>query len=324
MTSEDRPAADDAPRVAEHVRALADRLREASGDTVDAVLLYGSHLLRTSPDRHSAVDFIVIVSDYRAFYGALAERGMLHRPVGVMTALARRLPPNVLAFAPDDGRAGIAKYLLVTRVDFEAALGAEARDHFLLGRLLQRIGFVWTRDRATLDWIRGCIAGAHGAVLRWMAPYLSGTFTTRDFGRRMIEVCYQGEVRPESKGRADRVFDAQADYLVAALGPVLDRAADEGVLTRRGDAFALTSTVDDGERRRVRRYFSRSKRRTTTRWLKHTVTFVDWLPYIVRKVERHSGRTIHLTRLERALPVIFLWPRVFYVLATRPRREIHS
>ena len=57
-------------------------------------------------------------------------------------------------------------------------------------------------------------------------------------------------------------------------------------------------------------------------WFKHMVTFANWLPYIVRKVERHTGRTIELTPLERKLPLIFLWPRAIHVLLTRPRREI--
>jgi hypothetical protein len=74
----------------------------------------------------------------------------------------------------------------------------------------------------------------------------------------------------------------------------------------------------------MRRYFRRSKARATLRWLKHVVTFSNWLPYVVRKVERHTGRTIELTTLERKLPLIFLWPRAIHVLVTRPRREIDS
>jgi hypothetical protein len=52
------------------------------------------------------------------------------------------------------------------------------------------------------------------------------------------------------------------------------------------------------------------------------VTFANWLPYVVQKVERHTGKTNHLTRLERAVPIVFLWPRAIHVLLTRPRREI--
>ena len=51
---------------------LADRLVEVSGGTIRTVLLYGSHLLGTSPDRHSAVDFVVIVSACRARGYAMA------------------------------------------------------------------------------------------------------------------------------------------------------------------------------------------------------------------------------------------------------------
>ena len=54
------------------------------------------------------------------------------------------------------------------------------------------------------------------------------------------------------------------------------------------------------------------------------VTFANWLPYIQRKVERHTGRTIHLTRLERALPIVFLWPRAIWILLSRPGREVRS
>jgi len=52
------------------------------------------------------------------------------------------------------------------------------------------------------------------------------------------------------------------------------------------------------------------------------VTFANWLPYVVLKVERHSGERIELSRLERRLPLIFLWPRVIKVLLTRPPKEL--
>jgi hypothetical protein len=77
-------------------------------------------------------------------------------------------------------------------------------------------------------------------------------------------------------------------------------------------------------RRRWRWYFVKSKARSTMRWLKHMATFANWLPYLVRKVERHRGERIELTRLEKRLPLIFLWPRAIKVLLTRPRKELSS
>lgn len=302
---------------------LAARLVDASGDTVRAVLLYGSHLLGTSPDRYSAVDLVVVVDAYRPFYTALAHAGELPRPVRVMTWLARVLPPNVLAFAPDDG-GGIAKCVVVSRRHLERALGPKPPDHFLLARMVQRVGVVWVRSPSDEAWVEARLEAARGGVLRWMAPYLEAPVDAESLGRRMLEVCYESELRPESKTRFDRVFAAQAEHFRKTLGPVLEVAVEHGEMRREGDRYALADPVPPKVRRRWRRHFRRSKVRTTVRWLKHVVTFVNWLPYIVRKVERHSGRTIRLTVLERRLPLIFLWPRVIHVLLTRPRREIES
>ena len=92
--------------------------------------MYGSRLLKTNPDRHSALDFVVIVDDYRSFYEGLAQVGELGRPVWLMRALSRVLAPNVIAYVPDDGAHGIAKCLIISTEDFERALGSEPPDHF--------------------------------------------------------------------------------------------------------------------------------------------------------------------------------------------------
>jgi hypothetical protein len=68
------------------------------------------------------------------------------------------------------------------------------------------------------------------------------------------------------------------------------------------------------ERRRWAAFFRRSKARATLRWFKYMLTFDDWLDYIVRKVERRSGLHIELTKAERRLPVILLWPKTVRVM----------
>ena len=305
-------------------RELAEELVAATHG-VRAVLLYGSRLLKTSPDPHSALDFVVVVDAYRPFYEGLSEADELHRPVGLMSALARVLPPNVIAYTPGEGRAGIAKCLVVSKEHLAIALGPTPPDHFLLGRLVQRVGVLWTADAGEGAWIDEQIRGAHVRVLDWMAPYLDeGPIDPAGLGRRLLEVCYAGEFRPESRGRAGRIFEAQADHFASALEPALDRAVADGIMRREPDGYRLERPAPAAQVRRWRRHFRRSKTRTTLRWFKHVLTFANWLPYVVRKVERHTGRTIELTLLERKLPVIFLWPRAIHVLLTRPRREIKS
>ncbi|MHC4933179.1 MAG: hypothetical protein ACYTGV_13415 [Planctomycetota bacterium] len=304
--------------------ALTASLVDAAGGTVRAVILYGSQLLKTRPDEHSAFDLVVLVSDYRTFYAALKASGELHRPVWLMTAMARVLAPNAIAFAPNDGTGGIAKCQIVNREHFERALSADPPDHFLLGRLVQRVETIWSASPDDATWVDRQIAAARSRVLDWMLPYLDEPIDAVGLGRRLLEVCYGGEFRPEAKDRSERIFGAQADHFAEVFPAVLEEGVSDGLLAPDGDRFRPASPVPASVRRRWRRHFARSKARATSRWFKHMVTFANWLPYIQRKVERHTGRTIHLTRLERAMPIIFLWPRAIWILLTRPRREVRS
>jgi hypothetical protein len=297
--------------------ALARDLVVAAGGAVSGIVLYGSHLLGARPGRHSAYDFVVIVDDYSAFYRSLSDADELHRPVWLMSALARVLPPNTIAFVPDreDERAehGMAKCLIVSRTHFADALSTEP--------------ILWTRSADDERWIEARLQQARGGVLAWMLPYLDAPVDAEGLGRRLLEVCYKGELRPEATDRAHRIFDTQADHFREAFEPVLARGEAEGLLVRtdeHGERFRPAQPVSASERRRWRRHFRRSKARATLRWFKHMVTFANWLPYIVNKVERHTGRTIRLTTLEKKLPIVFLWPRAIHVLLTRPRREIRS
>lgn len=306
---------------------LARRLASDSGDSVRLVLLYGSRLQKTNPDRHSALDFVVLVDSYESFYRGLVDSGELHRPTWLMTRLARVLPPNVIAYTPDDGESGIAKCLVLDRRHFARALGPEPPDHFVLARLVQEVGYVWAADPADETWARRQIEEAHLRVVDWMAPYLEegdiqGPIDAEALGRRMLEVCYGAELRPESRSRSDRVFEAQSEHLVEALRPALEAAVAKGLMRREGEGYVLAREVTPDIRRKWRRHFKRSKRRATLRWFKHIVTFANWLPYIRRKVERHTGRSIELTTPEKKLPLLFLWPRAIHILLTRPRREI--
>jgi len=304
--------------------ALAERLVVAANGTVRAILLYGSQLLGARPGRHSAFDFVVVVDDYRAFHRALAATQELHRPVWLMTALARVLPPNTFAFAPDTGHVGIAKCLVTSSEHLSSGLGPNPPDHFFVGRMVQRVRTLWARSPADAAWVEQQLAGARARVLEWMLPYLDQPVDAAGLGRRVLEVCYSGEVRPEAQDRAHRIFETQVDHFREVFPAVLEQGVASGVLLRDGAAYRPAAPASAALRSRGRRYFRRSKTRATLRWFKHMATFANWLPYVVQKVERHTGKTIELTRLERTVPIIFLWPRAIHVLLTRPRREVRQ
>lgn len=311
---------------------LAEALVGISAGSIRSILLYGSHMLGANPDRHSAVDFVVIVDEYRPFYAALNAAGELHRPTWLLSMMAGFLPPNAIAFAPEGARDGIAKCIIVSRAHLERGLGPNPPDHFLLGRLVQKVGPLYSATPNAAEWVEQLLASARDRVLEWMEPYLDGPVDAEGLGRRMLEVCYRGELRPESRQRAALIFEGQAGYFREHFGPVLARGVEQGVLVERIDAegghggalttYELARPASAALRRKWRRHFRKSKVRATARWFKHMATFANWLPYVVRKVERHRGERIELTRLERRLPLIFLWPRAIKVLLTRPPKEL--
>lgn len=305
----------------QYASTLAARLEAPAAGTVSAVILYGSHLLGASPDRHSALDFVVIVRDYRAFYAALREAGEIHRPTWLMAGLSRVLPPNVIAFAPEYGDAGLAKCLVIDQEDFEQALGPAPRDHFLLARMVQRVAVVRASDAGRARWVQECLHRAHMGVLAWVGPFLDEPFDAETLGRRMLEISYRAEFRPEARNRADTIFGTQRTHFREVFAPILEAEAEAGRLTRVEGGYRFATPPGEPARRRWRWHLARSKARVTARWLKHVVTFDNWLPYIARKVERRTGNRLELTTLERRAPLIFLWPRVFRVLLTRPDRE---
>jgi hypothetical protein len=298
---------------------LARALREATAGHVSGILLFGSRLTNTSPDAHSAYDLVVVVDAYTPFYRHLVEAGHHPRSPKLLAWLSRILPPNVIAFAPDLTGDPVAKCIVLNGQHFEQALSSRARDHFLKGRMAQRVGVLWARDRRTRQWLETQVAEGRQDVLRWAGPHLDDSFTPAELARRMLEVSYRGEIRPESSDRVSEVFEAQRDALVGIYGEVLETERGRGRLERARDGrYRLASPPGAGDRLLNRLYFLRSKVRATGRWLKYVVTFSGWLPYIQRKLERRAGHRVELTERERKYPLIFLWPKFFRIVRTLP------
>ena len=200
-------------------------------------------------------------------------------------------------------------------------MGPRAADHFVLCRMIQWVEVVYAATDRERDELAAVIAKARRRSVDWVVPYLRVPVDELGYVRRMMEICYRGEVRPESTGRASSLVDAQAPYLRKAFGAALRQAASEGELVRSDGRYAPGHPVPPSSERRWTIYFHVSRLRASARWIKHMVTFDNWLGYLVRKVERHSDQSITLTRLERDWPLIFLWPRAIYFLRVQARRN---
>jgi hypothetical protein len=300
-------------------RLTSSLLAVTGPEKVRAILLFGSRLVQASPDRFSAYDLVVVVERYVDFYRALAGAGLSRRSPAIQALLNRVLPPNVIALAPEGWDGGpVAKIMLLEPAALERALSPGSPDHFMKGRLVQKVALLHARDGGVARWAAELVDRARTDVIDWVGPFLPDRFTPADAALRMLQTSYAGEVRPEAAGRVLDVFEAQRPFLETMMARVLDLAATRGVLSRDAEGYRFERAPDARERRRVRRYFLRSKIRATARWLKHVATFDNWLDYIARKVERRTGMRVEITPWERRLPLLLLWPKVFRVLRARP------
>ena len=300
--------------------ALARHIVDMAGDSVSAIVFFGSRKSRARPDPYSAFDLFVVIVDSRDFYARLAVRGAVRRPAVVLAALQAVLPPNQISVlaAPGDA-APRAKCAVVTERDLRRQTSPRRSDHFCLGRLFQPTEILYAAPGRE-DEIVGALVQAHALTYVWGRPWLPARFDVGEYCRTLLRVSFAAEIRPEPEGRAQALFEAQEAYLRPVYSALLAALASSGELREETPGvYALVRPVGVIERLRLAVYFRWSKVRATVRWAKYVITFDDWLDFIVRKARRHTGQDIVLTDRERRLPLLFLWPRVIHYLRHKDR-----
>ena len=316
-----RAASAPADQVPPEVRDIIDLLKEASGRNIVGIIFFGSRLLGTSPGESSAADLFVVVENYLAFYDSIGTRLPAARHSGIMAALNRTLPPNIIYLNDPGGLRAGAKCFIVSESDLALGLSPDSQDHFFRGRLAQRVHIVHARSERDRQAFETRIDAARHLTLAWVPLYVKGSFSVLDYCRRMMEVSYAAEIRPEASSRVREVCDAQVSFFRLVYGHVLQDGVRDGLLVAEGDRFRLAKRSGWRDRWRTAQFFRRSKLRATLRWFKYMLTFDDWLDYIVRKIERRSGERIELTRAERRFPVILLWPKAIRVIRAMRKNE---
>ncbi|MFN8178898.1 MAG: hypothetical protein U0167_13295 [bacterium] len=295
--------------------AVAAHWASAGGGHVVAVLHFGSTRTGASPEARSAHDFFVIVDDYDAFYRAARPALGGARSARFLAWCNRALPPNVLhGTGPGDAE---AKLFVLSERDLARAAGPRPKDHFVRARLTQNVGVVWARDDLASGRATALLTSVRRSTSTWMRPFLRGEFRPVDFARRMLEVSYASEIRPESAERVSEVIAAQRGFLESECAAALEEACREGRAVRRGEAYAYTRPAGPFERVAARAWLDLSRARATLRWAKYMWTFSGWLDYIAAKTERRTGVRVELGPRERRWPVVFLWPTFFRVMRAR-------
>ena len=284
-------------QAAPELQALGEHLQRQFGDSLVALLYYGS-CLRGGDPRDGLVDLYAIVDSYRDAYG--------HRLPALFNHL---LPPNVYYLEVTvDGDPVRAKYAVVSLAQLQRGCSPAWFQAYLWGRFAQPTGLLYARDPAAEAAITDCLASAVLTFLGRAIPALDADFSATELWRQGLALSYRTELRAEKSGRGKEIADIYQDYYrditEAALPALPFVVEDQG----SGRYHAL---VPASARRLapfawgLRRLQGKSL--SIARLVKAVFTFAGGVDYIVWKLERHSGQRIEVDERVRRHPLIYGW-----------------
>ena len=271
------------------VRAMADAIVALHGDSVAAILFYGSCLRDRTTD--GILDFYVLIDDYRRYH---EKRGQ--------AVFNRLLPPTVALWSLGEGAAK-AKVAVIARDQFARRMRSASLDTSLWARFCQPAVLVHARDRECADWTASTLARAVVTAAGWAARLGPATGTAADYWTALFQQSYGAELRAESgEHRAKALYAAAADRFDRLLPPALEAAGIAASRTPDGRLRLPPGAVRGRRSWWLRR--ATGKTLNLARLVKAAFTFAGGVEYILWKIERHTGRQVRLTAWQRRHPLL--------------------
>lgn len=276
------------------VATFAAQLAARGGDTVAAVLFYGSNLRTGSLD--GVLDYYVLVDDLHRWHSRR------------LAALANRvLPPNVSYETTQLDTLDLrAKVAVLSLAQFRRGMRAGAIDTTLWARFAQPLGLAWVRDEAARAQTVAAVATAVATAARWAALLGPPRGSAADFWQALFQKTYAAELRVERGGGRARSLIEHETARYAQLLPLAWRAA--GIEFRMSAGETLEPRLSAGQRRRGARAWSLrhalGKPLNLARLAKATFTFENGADYVAWKVERHAGVRLELSDWQRRHPLL--------------------
>ena len=276
------------------ILGLLDVIRKRHGDSLDAVLVYGSYL---RGKRDTLLDFYILLRDFTTLPGRWQGPA------------CRLLPPNVyqihVGAGADASRAKCATLLLS---QFEDALATDFHSYFW-ARFAQPSRVLYCRDAAVRERLTLAIGDAARSFVRRVVPMLPARFSSADLWVRGLGLTYRCELRTEDPAYTRGLFEANQAYLQALTGALAD--GELGYRAVKGDGDTYCSELAPALCRRTARGWwvrrMQGKFLSAARIIKAALTFEDPLDYLLWKIERHSGVHVEPSPRQRRYPLIFAW-----------------
>jgi hypothetical protein len=300
------------------VEWLAAEIAKAHGETVLGVLFYGSGLRDQTDD--GVLDFWVVVDDYRAAY-----QNRLH---AILNHVA---PPNVFYLEREhDGTKLRTKYGVIDRSAFEHGTSLDAWHPYIWARFAQPARALSCRDDEALAFLTMAVTNAIITMVGRLVCVLPGRgglirFSLAAFWQEAFRRTYDTERRPEAEELIRGLYLANADRYDQVATRALRHLANEGYFadaTAHPRSFSIELSPSAQRKGRLRWRLMRPYARVVglMRLTKTAFTFGDWVPYVLWKLERHTGRRIELSERQRKHPLIFAWPIILPLLLRKNLR----
>ncbi len=278
---------------------LLEEIRQTHGDSLLAVLVYGSWL---RGKRDTMLDFYVLVEDYKTLDSAWQ---------GWMCGL---LPPNVYHIhnksdaAGEAGHEVRAKYALLTLNRFHHAMKNDFHSYFW-ARFAQPCEVLYVRDDKTQAVLTDAFKCASFTFVRRVVPAIGDRFRSADLWTRGLALTYQCELRTESNNRGESIYSYNPGYYDNITRSIAHQSAaysnadlDNTYCNQTGSAARRFSTLTWWLRR------LQGKLLSMLRLCKAVFTFNEPLEYLLWKIERHTGLYIEPSQRQLKYPLIFAWP----------------
>ncbi|HYQ91617.1 MAG TPA: hypothetical protein VES89_05960 [Candidatus Competibacteraceae bacterium] len=281
------------------LQALQEAVLTQYGDTVQAILFYGS-CLRSGDALDGLVDLYVVVESYRTVYR--------RRWLRLGNAL---LPPNVFYLeVPFAERLVRAKYAVLSLNDLRRGVRRWFQS-YLWGRFAQPTGLLYAHDEAVAQQIVQALVQAVMTFVDRTLPLVPLDFDAAELWQTGLAHSYRTELRAERPERTRQLLASSRDYYEQVTRAAL-AAKSSVVSVIDGDGFCrYYADITGRERRRCRLAWRirqvQGKLLSLLRLMKAAFTFRGGLDYILWKLERHSGVKIELTPRQRRHPLLFGW-----------------
>jgi hypothetical protein len=278
---EDLVAAELARTSPAEAQALAADIIRHHGDSVNAVLFYGS--CRRTGDMSGLLDFYVLHNGHRAFHGRR-----------ITALLNRLLPPNVVLLTPPPGQEGVrAKVAIMSERQFAARVRRTSWDTTIWARFSQPASLVYARDQQTRIRIEAILSQAIWTAAFWASKLSGASDTPAEVWQRLFAQTYRAEIRPERHNQPELLYGANAEWFEDVLSAV--RVESPAPLSARGRPQMPVSWI-------LRRLWG--KPLNLMRIMKAVFTFETGLDYAVWKLRRHSGLHLTVTAWQRRHPIL--------------------